>query len=51
MFQIAVVVLYLIAVTAIGIISRKKSLKIEDYLVAGRKGSTLFITGSLLAQQ
>lgn len=47
--QIIIVAVYLVAVVLIGIFSRRKNWKLEDYLVAGRKGSTLFITGSLLA--
>lgn len=34
---------------AIGLVSRRKASKVDDFFVAGRKGSTLFVTGSLLA--
>jgi SSS family solute:Na+ symporter len=49
MLHIAIVIVYLAAVMAIGVLSRKKTWALEEYLVAGRKGSLLLITGSLLA--
>jgi len=33
----------------IGVVSRRRASRPDDFFVAGRKGSTLFITGSLLA--
>ncbi len=32
----------------LGLYSRKKAKEADDFYVAGRKGSTFFITGSLL---
>jgi len=34
---------------AIGMVSRREAKGVDDFLVAGRKGSSLFVTGSLLA--
>ena len=47
--QLVIIGLYLAAMLAIGFFSRKKAGETANFFVAGRKGSTLFITGSLLA--
>ncbi|MFC1990533.1 sodium:solute symporter [Chloroflexota bacterium] len=47
--ELVIIALYLIGMLAIGVVSRKKAREADDFFVAGRKGSTLFVTGSLLA--
>lgn len=47
--QLAIIGIYLATMLAIGFFSRKKAGETDNFFVAGRKGSTLFITGSLLA--
>lgn len=49
MIQLIIIAVYFLAVIAIGVVSRKKAQGLDDFFVAGRKGSSLFITGSLLA--
>jgi SSS family solute:Na+ symporter len=49
MLQLTIVIVYLIAVIAIGILSRRKHWGLDDFFVSGRRCSTLFVTGSLLA--
>jgi len=49
MLELVIVILYLLAMIAIGVWSKRRANKIDDFFVAGRKGSTLFVTGSLLA--
>lgn len=44
-----IILLYFIIIITIGVFSRRKAKDTDDFFVAGRKGSTLFITGSLLA--
>jgi len=44
-----IVAVYFLAMIAIGLVSRRKAKGADDFFVAGRKGSSLFITGSLLA--
>jgi len=44
-----IVAVYFLGVIAIGVVSRREAKGADDFLVAGRKGSSLFITGSLLA--
>jgi len=46
---IAIIAAYFSGVIIIGVVSRKKAGGVDDFFVAGRKGSPLFITGSLLA--
>jgi len=36
-------------IIAVGVVSRRRAREADDFFVAGRKGSSLFITGSLLA--
>lgn len=49
MIELAIIVVYLAAMIAIGAVSKGKAREAADFFVAGRKGSTLFVTGSLLA--
>jgi len=49
MLELVIIVVYFAVVIAIGLISRRKAHGLDDFFVAGRKGSTLFVTGSLLA--
>ncbi len=44
-----VIALYFIAMIAIGLVSRRRARGADNFFVAGRGGSSLFITGSLLA--
>ena len=46
---LVIIAVYFAVVITVGILSRGKARGIDDFLVAGRKGSSLFITGSLLA--
>ncbi len=47
--ELIIIVVYFLAMIAVGIWSRRRSREADDFFVAGRKGSSLFITGSLLA--
>ncbi|MFC2019519.1 sodium:solute symporter [Chloroflexota bacterium] len=49
MLTIIIVIVYFLGVLAIGLMSRRQAKGLDDFFVAGRKGSSLFITGSLLA--
>jgi len=49
MLQLVIIAAYFVAVIAIGVVSRGRAKGVDDFLVAGRKGSPLLITGSLLA--
>ena len=49
MLEIVIIAVYFAVMIAIGLFSRKKAKEADDFFVAGRKGSALFITGSLLA--
>ena len=49
MTELIIISLYFGGVLAIGILSRGRARECDDFFVAGRKGSSLFITGSLLA--
>jgi solute:Na+ symporter, SSS family len=49
MIELAIVIIYFIAVIGIGLASRRKGWGLDDFFVSGRRVSTLFITGSLLA--
>jgi len=49
MTELVIIFLYFLGMLAIGIASRRKARGADDFFVAGRKGSSLFITGSLLA--
>jgi len=47
--ELIIVSVYLLGMITIGLMSRRKAKGVDDFLVAGRRGSSLFITGSLLA--
>ena len=49
MLQLVIIAVYFLGMITIGLISRRKAKGADDFFVAGRRGSTLFITGSLLA--
>ncbi|MFC2032644.1 sodium:solute symporter, partial [Chloroflexota bacterium] len=49
MLELIIIAVYLISMIVIGVASRRKARGVDDFFVAGRKGSSLFITGSLLA--
>ncbi|MBA7611648.1 hypothetical protein ES703_18876 [subsurface metagenome] len=49
MLELIIIGVYFLAMIAIGMGSRKKARGADNFIVAGRKGSSLFITGSLLA--
>jgi SSS family solute:Na+ symporter len=49
MLELIIIVIYFLVMIAIGMVSRREAKGVDDFLVAGRKGSSLFVTGSLLA--
>jgi len=49
MLELIIIAAYFLAIITIGVVSRRKARGVDDFFVAGRKGSSLFITGSLLA--
>ena len=49
MLPLIIVIVYFIAMIALGLTTRKQARSTGSFFVAGRSGSTLFITGSLLA--
>ena len=49
MTELIIIILYFLGMLAIGVVSKRKSKEADDFFVAGRKSSSLFITGSLLA--
>ncbi|MFC1952744.1 sodium:solute symporter [Chloroflexota bacterium] len=49
MLELIIIIAYFLGIMAIGLGKRKKAKEADDFYVAGRKGSSLFITGSLLA--
>ncbi|MFC1871467.1 sodium:solute symporter [Chloroflexota bacterium] len=49
MLELSIIIGYLLVMIIIGVVSRKKTSGADDFFVAGRKGSSLLITGSLLA--
>ena len=49
MLELIIIVIYFSVMIAIGMVSRREAKGVDDFLVAGRKGSSLFVTGSLLA--
>jgi SSS family solute:Na+ symporter len=49
MLGLIVIVIYLAAMIAIGLASRRRARGVDNFFVAGRSGTSLFITGSLLA--
>ncbi|HUV55662.1 MAG TPA: sodium:solute symporter family protein [Dehalococcoidales bacterium] len=49
MLELIIIAVYFLAMVVVGVASRRRVKGIDDFFVAGRKGSSLFITGSLLA--
>lgn len=49
MVYLIIILVYFLAVVAVGVFSRRMSSTVENFFIAGRRGSTLLITGSLLA--
>jgi len=49
MTELIIIIIYLLGMVTIGLVSKKKARGVDDFFVAGRKSSSLFITGSLLA--
>ena len=49
MLELIVIGIYFLAMITVGLMSRRKAKGSDDFFVAGRRGSSLFITGSLLA--
>ncbi|MFH1482566.1 MAG: sodium:solute symporter family protein [Patescibacteria group bacterium] len=49
MLELIIIAVYFLGMIAVGVVSRKKAREADDFFVAGRRGSSLFITGSLLA--
>ncbi len=49
MLELVIIAVYFLGMIAVGVMSRRKSKGTDDFFVAGRKGSSLSITGSLLA--
>jgi len=49
MFELIIIAAYFLGVLVIGVISRGKAKGADEFFVAGRRGSPLLITGSLLA--
>jgi solute:Na+ symporter, SSS family len=49
MLELIIIILYFLAVAGIGLASRQKHWRLDDFLAAGRKYSVFFIAGSLLA--
>jgi SSS family solute:Na+ symporter len=47
--ELVIIAAYFSGMIAVGVVSRRRAKGIDDFFVAGRKGSALFITGSLLA--
>ena len=49
MLPLIIIIIYFVAMIGLGLSTRKQAKTAGSYFVAGRSGSTLFITGSLLA--
>ena len=49
MLPLIIIIVYFVAMIGLGISTRKQAKNTGSFFVAGRSGSTLFITGSLLA--
>ena len=47
--ELIIIALYFLGMLAIGVVSKRKAKEADDFFVAGRKSSSLFVTGSLLA--
>ncbi|MFC1914029.1 sodium:solute symporter [Chloroflexota bacterium] len=49
MLELIIIVIYFLVMLVIGVVSKRNAKGADDFFVAGRKSSSLFITGSLLA--
>ena len=49
MLELIIIAVYFSGMITIGVASRKKAKGLDDFFVAGRRGSSFFVTGSLLA--
>ncbi len=49
MLELIIIGVYFLGMITVGVVSRRKARGADNFFVAGRKGSSLFITGSLLA--
>ncbi len=49
MLELIIIAVYFAGMITIGLVSRRKARGADEFFVAGRKGSSWFITGSLLA--
>ncbi len=49
MLELIIIAVYFVGMIAVGLFSRRKARGTDEFFVAGRKGSSLLITGSLLA--
>ncbi len=49
MLELIIIAAYFLGMIAVGVASRRRAREADDFFVAGRTGSSLFITGSLLA--
>ena len=49
MLELIIIAVYFLTMIAVGVVSRRRARDADDFFVAGRKGTSLFITGSLLA--
>ncbi len=49
MLELIIIAVYFLVMVIIGVMARRKAKGADDFFVAGRKGSSLFITGSLVA--
>jgi len=49
MLELIIITAYFAGMIAVGVVNRRRAREADDFFVAGRKGSSLFITGSLLA--
>ena len=49
MLELIIIIIYFLGMLAIGVVSKAKTREADDFFVAGRKNSSLFVTGSLLA--
>ncbi len=49
MLELIIIAVYFLCMIAIGLASMRKARGVDAFFVAGRKGSSLLITGSLLA--
>jgi len=49
MLELLIIAVYFLGMISIGVVSRRRARGADEFFVAGRRGSSFFITGSLLA--